>query len=376
VQIGRTANAASSNADNFSFDNFRVSGNCALAGLYNFSSEDSTFFHPIISNGYVPASGIASASYAAIEDGYNHFNAYSPFVTVTAPLDTAQSMAENIFDNGTLTVTGGGIPLWTGNVSHFRTRNSYALNTNSALPYCVVLYNETGNQNRLLDYDIHCENTTLTDIFFITGNGTATSPTYLGFRYADQAVNASNSILKTDSGYTNVALNDVTFELATATGLTGILATPGAFTTSTGLLYFGPTLPASNWNTFTGPRIAPNTWTWLGAITYTGLITQNNSIKVGQHVGGFGTSPTLSACGSPNGSVSTGASDLNGTVTEGTTNTGCNINFNTAYTNAPDCILSPLSSSYITSYSTTTTSLIVVNNTNTGFKFTYHCMAQ
>jgi hypothetical protein len=86
----------------------------------------------------------------------------------------------------------------------------------------------------------------------------------------------------------------------------------------------------------------------------------------------FLTASALSGCGtSP--SISATAGDAHGTITEGTTATGCVMTFATAYATAPDCVLSSPSGNAFTSYSASTTALTIVNASASGDKFTYVC---
>jgi hypothetical protein len=87
----------------------------------------------------------------------------------------------------------------------------------------------------------------------------------------------------------------------------------------------------------------------------------------------FVTASALSSCGtSP--SISATATDIKGTITEGTTATGCTLTFLVAYASAPDCVISSPTGNTPTSYSTSTTALTIVNASATGDKFTYHCI--
>ena len=94
----------------------------------------------------------------------------------------------------------------------------------------------------------------------------------------------------------------------------------------------------------------------------------------GSHIGVLQTTaPVVSACGtSP--SLSSTASDTHGTVTEGTTSTGCVVTFNKSYATAPDCVVTSPTGSALTSYSVTTTALTLVNASASGNKYTYMCV--
>lgn len=91
------------------------------------------------------------------------------------------------------------------------------------------------------------------------------------------------------------------------------------------------------------------------------------------HIGVSAAAPTLSACGT-GPTLNSNASDDHATVTEGTTATGCTITFAAAYGAAPDCIVTSPTGSALTSYSTSTTALTLVNASASGDKFSYICM--
>lgn len=88
----------------------------------------------------------------------------------------------------------------------------------------------------------------------------------------------------------------------------------------------------------------------------------------------LGTAPALTSCGSGSPTTNTQANDHKGTITEGTTATGCIATFHTAYATAPDCVVTSPSGAVLTSYSTSTTALTLVNASATGDTFTYVCI--
>lgn len=85
--------------------------------------------------------------------------------------------------------------------------------------------------------------------------------------------------------------------------------------------------------------------------------------------------PVLSACGTTP-ALSAGASDAAGTITLGTTATGCVVTFGAAYTTAPTCfvnwIATPLASQ---SYVTSTTALTLTQTSTTNNVVKYFCLA-
>lgn len=75
-----------------------------------------------------------------------------------------------------------------------------------------------------------------------------------------------------------------------------------------------------------------------------------------------------------NGTLNATASDVAGTVTEGTSSTGAVITFSTAYASTPDCVVTSPTGSSFTSYTPATGTLTIVNSAATGNKYTYHCI--
>lgn len=89
---------------------------------------------------------------------------------------------------------------------------------------------------------------------------------------------------------------------------------------------------------------------------------------------GSGTAPALTSCGTTPAIVGT---DVAGTVTMGTTATGCVITFNVAYIAAPHCIVTwiatPLASQ---SYATSVTAITTTQTSTSNNVLKYFCVAQ
>lgn len=85
------------------------------------------------------------------------------------------------------------------------------------------------------------------------------------------------------------------------------------------------------------------------------------------------TPPVVSACGTGPAIV---GDDKDGTVTMGTTATGCVITFATTYATAPNCTViwqaTPLASQ---SYTVTATAITTVQTSTSSNKLNYHCAA-
>lgn len=126
-----------------------------------------------------------------------------------------------------------------------------------------------------------------------------------------------------------------------------------------------------------GTAAAVNTGTSGGTVC---LANTNCTWASGQlqsfsgHVASSGSAPTISSCGT--GSPAIVGDDKDGTVTMGTSATGCTITFAAAYTGTPNCTVSwqatPLASQ---SYTITNTAITTVQTSTSGNKLNYHCVA-
>ncbi len=102
--------------------------------------------------------------------------------------------------------------------------------------------------------------------------------------------------------------------------------------------------------------------------------TNNHAIIPG-HIVNTGQPPAISGCGG--GSPSIVGSDLAGTVTAGTTATGCVITFNKAFSVAPNCIVgwatAPLAAM---AWTTSTTALTVTQTSASSNVLNYICFGK
>jgi hypothetical protein len=175
LQFGRTIGTSTDygGGAGMRFDDLQVEGIFTIAGVYNFASEEVVFINPRIANSYA-----AAGAYGLIQDGYNHFNITSAFVTQTAPVDSPQSFEENIFIGGSIAAVGAGSsgPVWIGLAQQHRFIDTYFLGISGGV--CATLYNEAPGIYlgiKGLDLDIHCEPGAYTTKLLITG--TLASPT-------------------------------------------------------------------------------------------------------------------------------------------------------------------------------------------------------
>lgn len=114
--------------------------------------------------------------------------------------------------------------------------------------------------------------------------------------------------------------------------------------------------------------------------------TPNNGIYIQSNHGGFtrhfgsgstatANLPVLTSCGTTP-TLATGSTDQAGTITMGTTATGCVVTFGTAYAAAPNCRVTwratPLASQ---SYTTSTTALTLTQTSTSNNLVDYDCRA-
>lgn len=126
----------------------------------------------------------------------------------------------------------------------------------------------------------------------------------------------------------------------------GTIATPVASRTTLGQLRFS----GFGATTFSASKVAleigaAETWSdtaWGQFLQFYTIEKGSRSANVKMrlsasgHVGMFGTTPTVSNCGT-GATLSGAAADSNGTITEGTAATGCTLTFATPYFTAPTC---------------------------------------
>jgi hypothetical protein len=207
IQIGRTDTTLTDHGGGagMRFDDLEIVGYFSTAGLYNFAGEEVTFIRPRVVNSYNSAN-----AYAYIEDGYNHFNITSGFVTQLATVDTAQSFEETNIYGGSFQGNGASMvsPVWIGNATQHRWHNVYVYGGGGSTS-CVTLYNAANGIYqgiKELDLDIHCEGSALTNQILITG--TLTSPTVRSLKLTEGYEFATGSIFKLGGSVTTASLEN------------------------------------------------------------------------------------------------------------------------------------------------------------------------
>ena len=238
IQIGR---ATSASADDHYFHRPVIYGTFTFASFYNEASETVTVVEPFFNN--ASASG---TPYALVLDGYNHFNATSAFVTVTEPVDTAESFNENIFIGGSITTVTPGIPIWMGNVNRHRFFGGYISTTGT---YGAVLYSAATGGVTGLHMDDHFETSSLTNIFLISGSNA--TPSFTDLTYIEHQAQESASVFKLDTGVTSATLASATIKWDFGSSTAKVFDTASNYTLSGDVSVPG----SSNWTaptTFSG----------------------------------------------------------------------------------------------------------------------------
>lgn len=124
----------------------------------------------------------------------------------------------------------------------------------------------------------------------------------------------------------------------------------------------------------TAMTLAPGQWAkYTGAITVGGTLFWNyeGNAALMSHTGVIGAAPALTSCGT--GSPTILGSDAAGTITEGTTASGCTVTFNLAYSAAPHCAVTTRSLLVSFAYTVSASAITITNTATTGDVIDYVC---
>jgi hypothetical protein len=94
----------------------------------------------------------------------------------------------------------------------------------------------------------------------------------------------------------------------------------------------------------------------------------------GQHLLGVGPTPLLTGCGS--GTPSVNGTDVHGTITVGTSTTGCTLTFNQTWGAAPDCTVTWQSNMVTMTYAVIATALSLTQTSQSSNLVSYYCMGK
>lgn len=248
LQIGLAKNNVV--ADDHRLTNVKIIGSYSLACLLNISAETTGFHHVMLWNDFQNPE-----SYCLIQDGLNHFNTTSAFVSgQAAQRETDSSFNENEFINCDFRHGGGGVPVWLGDTARHRFIRCYAASQGAAsfVVYCGP------NSHTMLDVDCHCEAIGLRSVFLFTGP--SPRPRIRGFSYTDHTAFAADSVFRCDAGVENVTLQNARIEVA------------GVFERSC-KVFDDP----RRW-TVTGSYYSADIPSWNGAECFTGSVLLGNEV--------------------------------------------------------------------------------------------------
>lgn len=181
-----------------------------------------------------------------------------------------------------------------------------------------------------------------------------------------EAMILNNGTLTSWNGYTAAVRNGSTGTVATATAIN-----------------IGPVndnTTANSFGTWIGINCLPKSGggSALGVLQCIFNQDEGSEITNAGHYGARpgSAAPTLSGCGGGTPSLDGRAGDVMGTITEGTTATGCTLTFHIPYQfSAPHCVLSSPNGATFTGLTLSTTSLVITNSSASGNQYTYLCMA-
>lgn len=252
IQIGRLDTTANNNGGSgWIFQNLNVTGSFSIAACYNFAGETVLYTNPVCAN-----SDTSASSYSFVQDGINHFNITSAFVTELAPVDAPQSFNANTIVNGHFKSLGGASnvsAVWSSDTRSHSYVNTYALNNGGA--NCVTLYEIASGASQLSYWDVHCEGAAISNIFLVAG--TLASPVYNGFTYKDGAIFASSSIFSLSGSAVSAAIQSI--DLNVSQSLTAVNNTVTVFAS------------AKAWTVSGKVYLANPSW-WNAPLTFNGQL--------------------------------------------------------------------------------------------------------
>jgi hypothetical protein len=218
MQIGPTA---AHSADNIFLTHVNISGNFTLAGLYNKGSEMFSACQCYFGNNVT-----GSGAYVVVEDGINHWNATSPFITITQATETSQTNKGHTYIQCSFQGVGTSGVIWAANIEQYRFIGCYASNT-TASSNIFVLYNIADGSPAFssVELDCHVETTALNTVFVVTATSGRTFWWGFELTYHDHQSSAKVAMFAIDpsSSITNAQLVDIELAVAEYGGSTATL---------------------------------------------------------------------------------------------------------------------------------------------------------
>ena len=158
---------------------------------------------------------------------------------------------------------------------------------------------------------------------------------------------------------------------ALATGVCINVSDPPGTNIVTGNVYGGQSVTLDF-----GNMLNTGSHNWLiGPNNYANVTQPNNNGGTGNIIEHFTNGPptVAGACGGGTPSVDAASTDLAGAFTEGTTATGCSINFQHGWAAAPNCLVAALGAVAVTAVGTSPSQFSITNASSSGQRFSYIC---
>lgn len=264
LQVGRAGTLAAVNGcAELNTRNLRIMKSFSIAGLYNFACEDTDFHNTKII--------VDSMGFAAIEDGPNHWNVASSFITTGLQVNHTRGMDENEFSGNTvLDNTGRGQLLWVEGSSSLDFENMYGNQRNTSLAQVILydgglpgggpIHNAGTGQN--VNFICHCHFEQGPNKEFEV-DGPNTAPTIYGFQFYDRASQiVGGAIFNIGIGVAKANISNlivmipVTFSLSRKEGPGTIFDNPLAWSGNGTIM--APAQMENEGSTFTGLTQATN----------------------------------------------------------------------------------------------------------------------
>lgn len=270
LQVGRVIGTPAADYNNFTDVN--IYGNFTFTAFYNFASETNAHYSCSYRN-----SATTSDTYCVVMDGLNHWGASSTFVSVTAPIESAQSFNENTFVNCTWQSGGGTGCVWISGAGRHKYIRCYGSNSTNAI-FVVYQPNTGAAAATFLDIDCHMETTGLLYAVMFTGATGKTSGYITGLSLEDHNCQAGTAVFYLDPGssLTTFDLRSTTLRLG---GSSPLFSPASGFACTAIHAYLGAGM-------FTPPLF------WSGPIeniTYPGYITVPQTQRIVASNGGSAT---------------------------------------------------------------------------------------
>ena len=198
IQLGRSADWVS--ADYHVFKSVHINGYFTFTAFYNLASESMGCYSCEFRN-----STTGLNAFCMVQDGINHWNITSAFVTVTTPVEALQSFIGDLFNTCTWQGNGDNGVIWQSNTAEHKYVDCYAScqatsGASTITIYTVYQPHYGGPAATQLDIHCHCETTALKHAFLMTGPAGQTFGFITEFSFQDHGCQAATSVFAIDAG--------------------------------------------------------------------------------------------------------------------------------------------------------------------------------